>query len=649
MPNPLTPETVVYGFSSAADPQISPDGERIVYGLSKADPQTKKTGSQLWITNRDGSNTRQLTQQGSRNAVARWSPDGATIAFVSDRVKRAGIFVMPANGAGEAREVTRHNQGIGELAWSPDGSHLAYTTTWDPENPDEADPPDGAAPKVRVTRRIDYKQDTRGYLNDLRLHVWVVDVASGEKRRISSDLVDHMAPRWSPDGTKIGAQRFTLNGMASQLVIFDVASGEQTIIGPEKGVVSLWSWSPSGDRIIMAATPNASPQTDLYVYDVARGDLRQLSEDTPMLPTGGDVMSGAPAAPVWLDDEQVLFSAARAGASGLYTVGATSGGIEPVVIWNELHAGLSVDAAGRYVAQTFHDAGHVHEISVFDLQTGAREVITDYSAAVFAEAPPAMPEKILVERGDLTVDAWLLHPPDFDPSKKYPLVMDIHGGPHGYYGWGFYPWQQVLATHGFLVVYANPRGSGSYGRDFAHRVHTDWGGEDYLDLLAVVDEVLKRPYVDPARTGIRGYSYGGYMTSWMLGQTQRFAACVCGAPCFDFESFYGTSDIGHYFGENQFGYPPHLGKEAYAKHSPSEFIHNATTPTLIIHGEADERCPIGQGEQLFVSLLKAGVETEFVRYPGADHLFLLFGHPEHRADFWRRELAWFQDHLGGPA
>ena len=176
----------------------------------------------------------------------------------------------------------------------------------------------------------------------------------------------------------------------------------------------------------------------------------------------------------------------------------------------------------------------------------------------------------------------------------------------------------------------------------------DWGGEDYLDLMAVVDEVLERPYADAERTGIYGYSYGGYMTSWTIGQTDRFKAAVCGAPCFDLESMYGTSDIGHIFGPLQWGGDAaRQSPEWYAAHSPSSFAHRATTPTLIIHGEADDRCPIGQGEQMFVALLDAGCEVEFARYPGGSHLFLRSGPPAHKVDYFTRVTSWFRDHLGG--
>jgi dipeptidyl aminopeptidase/acylaminoacyl peptidase len=208
--------------------------------------------------------------------------------------------------------------------------------------------------------------------------------------------------------------------------------------------------------------------------------------------------------------------------------------------------------------------------------------------------------------------------------------------------------QQMLASHGFVVVFSNPRGSGTYGREFAQMVRCDWGGEDYLDLMAVIDTALEQPYTDRERTGIWGYSYGGFMTAWTIGHTQRFKAAVCGAPCFDLESMYGTSDISHAWGAYEWGGKPHEASEAFAAHSPSTFAHRATTPTLIVQGEADNRCPIGQGEQMFVALKQAGCEVEFARYPGGSHAMLRVGPPSHRADFLGRLLGWFSDHLQCP-
>lgn len=647
MSRPLDPETLVYGFSLAGDPQISPDGARIVYTLTTTDRESKKASSQLWLCDVDGGSPRRLSWSGERNGGARWAPDGQRIAFVSDRAGQSGLFVLPIGEPGEARQVTQHGQPISDLAWSPDGSRIAYVVPVDPESPDGMEP-GGAASRVRVTRRLDYKQDCLGYLGDKRRQIFVVDVASGERRQLTQEPADHDFPHWSPDGRLLAVQVPRLNGMCSQLGLIDAESGEISFVGPETGVASAWGWSPSGDRILFAGDTSQTWQTDFFVYDLASGQVRRLTEDLQCLPDAGFARVSPPAPVAWLDGRRVLFHAFRAGASGLYVLDVETGRVEPVHAWQAQHSGLSVDAARRYAVQAHASLEAVGEISVFDHQSGTARLITQYSAGVLREAPAAAWERFDVERGGYQIEAWLLKPPDFDPSRRYPLVLDIHGGPQSHHGYGFNAVQQCLATNGFLVVYCNPRGSSSYGREFAQQVIRDWGGEDYLDLMAVVDAAQTRPYVDPERTGIFGYSYGGYMTSWVIGQTQRFKAAVCGAPVFDLESFFGTSDIGHVFGELESGGQPHERREYYAARSPSTFAHQARTPALILHGEADDRCPIGQGEQMFVALKKAGCEVEFVRYPGEAHLFLRIGAPEHRADFLARVLAWFKHYLGEP-
>ena len=644
MTKPLSPETLVYGFTPASDPQVSPDGRRVVYNLAAVSPETKKGSSHIWLCDIDGANKRRLTFSGERNRGARWSPDGTHIAFVSDRVPTNGIFQIAVDG-GEAREVMRQNQSIGDLAWSPDGARIVFTSSFDPENPEGEKPKDGVAPAVRVTSRLDYKQDNRGYLGEARNQVNIVDVATGEPGFLTSEPVDHAFPQWSPDGTLVAASRLTTNGMRSQLELIPVDGSTSTLIGPEEGNVGTWAFSPDGARIVFTGDTKATSQSDFFVYTLASEETRRVTADLQCLPAAGFPTLEPPSMPVWLDDSHVLFHAVRAGASGIYVIDLDSGAVEQIEGGTSLRSGFSTDAAHRYIAQGVASLDAVGELLVFDRETGKSAQITDYSGAVLAETPTAKWERFDISRGGYVIESWLLFPPGFDASKKYPLVLDIHGGPNGFYGYGFVAMQQVLATNGFIVLFCNPRGSSSYGREFTQQVTGDWGGEDYLDIMASVDDAVKRPYVDAERLGIWGYSYGGYMTAWTIGQNHRFKAAVCGAPCFDLESMFGTSDISHEFGMLQWGGPPHEAREWYATHSPSQFAHNTKTPTLIIQGEADNRCPVGQSEQMFVTLKQAGCEVEMARYPGGSHLFMRAGPPEHRQDVLARVLAWFQGHL----
>lgn len=650
MATPLTPRTLVYGLSQAGDPQVSPDGTRIAFTLAKVDEATNKTTSHIWLMDVDGQNRRQLTRTGSRHGWPRWSPDGSHLAFTSDRPgdDRTGLYVLPLAG-GEAREVTCWHGAINDVAWSPDGRSLAFTAQVDPENPTGEPAKPGSAPRVRVVRRIDYKQDVLGYLGEARSQLFLVDVASGERRQLTCDPDQHSGFAFNPHGTKVAVRVNRKNGLESKLQILSVSGeGEPLEIGASVSSVGNWAWSPDGGRIVFFGDPGHTWQPDVYQYHLAMGEETRLTDDLPCLPDAGFANVLPPAQPVFLDDWTVLFSAVHHGASGLWTIDLRRREVRQLEGASELRSGMSTDARHEVIAFAVASPGCVGEIGV--VQRGPemkRAVVTDYSASVFAGSPPAAWERFDVVRDGSTTEAWLLKPADFDPGKRYPVILDVHGGPNGYYGYGFNAIQQALATHGFLVVYSNPRGSTSYGRAFTGQVMGDWGGEDFLDLMAVVDAVLERPYADPSRTGIWGYSYGGYMTAWTISQVDRFRAAVCGAPCFDLEAMYGTSDISHLFGPLQWGGKPHEAREWYAARSPSSFGHRTKTPTLIIHGEADERCPIGQGEQMFVTLHENGCETEFVRYPGGSHQFMRLGPPEHREDVIQRVLGWFQRHLKG--
>jgi dipeptidyl aminopeptidase/acylaminoacyl peptidase len=649
---PLTPEVLAYDLRTADDPQVSPDGTLVLYALSRVDPDTRRRCSELWLCGVDGSDARPLRRSGQRGSDGRWSPDGSRIAFVTpDRPadpdgadgEGSAIFVQGIDDGAPPRQVARHAQDIGDLAWAPDGRHIAYTTAFDPENPDESAEPAGRVPQVKVTRRIDYKEDGRGWLGDVRSHVFVVDVDSGHSRRVTGELLDHNHPQWSPDGRWLAVQVPDRAQMSTRLVLVDPDSADARYVSPPDGMVQLWAWAPTGDRILYACDIGHSLYPDYYLFDLASGDTRRLTDDHPSVPAGG---FGPPSFPVWLDERQVLLHSVLAGGSVLELLDTDTGSVRLLHRGHCRNSGMSLDGARRYVVQGHQSPSRFGEISVYDRESGVMSPITEHNAGVLAQRRPADCEQFQVKSGRFAIDCWLLRPANFSPDRRYPVVLDIHGGPSSDYGYGFMAHQQCLATNGFLVLYANPRGSTSYGREFAQEVIRDWGGGDCEDVLAALDAVLERPYADPARTGIFGISYGGYLTSWIIGHTDRFAAAVCGEPIFDLESDYGTSDVAFNGLERHGGGPPHLEREWYVEHSPSTYVHRTRTPTLIFAGEDDQRCPIGQSEQMFTALKKAGCVAEFARYPGGSHMFFAAGPPEHRADFLARTVAWFHEHLG---
>jgi len=643
VPGRLTPRVLVYQAKTVTDPRISPDASRIAYVLSASDPASASPRAQLLLCRRDGTAVRTVAGSHDRVGCPRWSPDGTMIACTGAGPRPGTFALLAGDPDGDLREVAVHQQPLSDLAWSPDATRIAWTALFDPTADGQA--ASGGRPRVRVTRRIDYKDDGRGYLGDARKQIFITDLRNGQSRRVTNNPLDHNRPAWSPDGRLLAAQMPDRAVLNSVIALIDPESGTARPVTPESGTAEVFAWSPDGGRLVYGCDLTRSMHPDYFVYELASGSTCRLTDGLSSVPAA----PGSPCDPVWLDSRRVLLHTYRRGASRLETLHCQSGRVEVQPVAPARRSGLSVDRSGRYAVQVLESLNTMSEISVVDMYAGVEQAVTHDNRSLLAGRPPAGWETFQVERDGFTIDAWLLRPHDFDARLRYPVVLDIHGGPNSHYGPGFLPHQQCLASHGFLVAYANPRGSTSYGRRFAGAVVRDWGGGDMRDLLAVLDRVHALPYADPVRTGIYGYSYGGYLVAWILSRTDRFAAAVCGAPIFDLESDYGTSDIAYNGLEHYGGGPPHAEPEWYREHSPSTFAHRIRTPTLIVHGEADARCPIGQSEQMFTALKKAGCQAEFVRYPDASHMFFAHGAADQRADYLARVLAWFRAHLGGPA
>ncbi len=642
MTTALSPERIVYDLATASDPQIAPDGSQVLFTRAQAVRGRKLAQSQVWMCDIDGANPRALELDGERNSGARWSPDGNAIIYISNS-EEGSALVYKAFNDGPARELTFHTAAIASAAWSPDGSTIAYTTEVDPENPTALKAGKEDAPRVRVVRRLDYKQDNRGFLNNTRQQIWLVDVADATRRQLTSAPIDHIGPSWSPDGTKLAVKIPNRNGMRAQLGLIDVASGETTLVGPFDGNVGCWSWSPDGSRLLIAGDETQTWQLDLFLYDIGEASLTRLTDDLAFQPDAGFPTVSPPSQPVWIDAQTAIVHGQHRGASGLYQVDVDTGAVTPVVSWQAQNTGLNADRHGQRFLQSASSNSQYGVIQLYDRASGETSTLYDPNAGI---SPMVESELMTIERDGFEIDIWLVKPAGFDPQQQYPVVLDIHGGPHSWYGHAPGPMGRALAAAGYLVAYSNPRGSGSYGREFTQQVIGDWGGQDYLDLMAVMDHVLTLPYADASRTGVYGHSYGGFMSAWIVGHTNRFQAAVIGAPVVDLISFFGQADIGHDFGPREIGGWPWECEEEYRFRSPLTYLEQVETPVLILHGEADDRVPIGQGEQLFATLAAMGKEVEFVRYPGGTHVSVTrTGFPAHRVDFLERLIGWFDQWL----
>ena len=645
---------LVYDIVGVSDPSISPDGERVVFVRSWIEGESGGKGearSQIMTVRVSGGEAEQFTA-GPRDSLPRYSPDGSMIAFLRrDDQKRGQVWVIPTTG-GEARRLCEMERGVSSFAWSPDSSRLVVVADVDPDG----ESGDDDTPSVRVARRIRYRADGGGWRGDAFHQLFVVDASSGEARQITSGEGDHWSPEWSPDGTRVAYVSDAVEGRDIRPVC------GVYVVPADGGEAVLWSdglttaerpvWSPDGGRLAVIASedPEADTWVQGYVYVLEPGlPPRRITDDSikPQAGYGGAASSATDAR--WTADDALVLLADARSESYIYRVQVEDAVARPVAGGSGQWSAVSFDAAGDRAAAVLSSYASPSDLHVVDLDTGDDRRLTDYNRGYFEDHPAAAPERVSIQRGGLEIESRLYLPPDFELSGSYPLVLTVHGGPQNAYYDSFGDQQQVLATHGYLVLAVNPRGSSTYGVDFMKAVQQDWGGEDFGDIMASLDEIASRPYVDGDRIGITGYSYGGYMSAWAVGQETFFKAAVVGAPCIDLTSMYGTSDIGVTFGEVQWGGSRGEELRDYLEHSPITYAHRVEAPVLLMHGEDDLRCPIGQSEQYFVELKRLGKEVEMVRFPDCSHGFLRSGPPKMREEYLGRMLRWFDKHLAEPS
>ncbi len=649
MAHPITPD-LVYRLTGVSDPSFAPDGTRLAFVLSRADKETLEVHSHLAVIELPDGEATQFTR-GASDRGARFSPDGDAVAFTrADDKERRQLWLIPTAG-GEACPLTSLPGGVTEFAWSPDSSALVFVSDVDPDQPPD-DHDLKKEPRVRVVRRIRYRADTIGWRGDAFRHLFIVDVESGQVRQLTNGEGEDSSPVWSPDGTRIafisdrGQDRDFLPFTEAHVV--PVAGGEPKHWSQGLSTVAVLTWSPDGRRLAVVGSDDpemgAGWQGWLFLLEPDQSPQR-LTDDSIKPAAGFAPITPSPEMR-WTVDNRILFVADAQGESYLYEVSAVNGGLRRIAGGGAQFGAVTFDAVAREAAVLAVPPGSSGDLHLIDIGQGSQRQLTAYNQGYFQEHPAAQVQKFTNSRVGREIESRLLLPPDFDDARQYPLVVDIHGGPHGAFYDAFSPTQQVLATKGYIVLAVNPRGSSTYGAEFLKAVIGDWGGEDYLDIMAAVEDVSSRSYVDSSRLGVAGYSYGGFMSSWIIGHDTRFKAAVVGAPCINLYSMYGTSDIGVSFGEIQWGSMGEGSRDILLKHSPLSYAAKVETPVLLLHGEDDVRCPIEQSEQYFVALKRLGKEVELVRFPGCAHSFLRSGHPKMREEYLSRMVAWFDKHLG---
>lgn len=630
-----------------SDPRISPDGRRIAFVVETIDREANQTRSQIWLAD-EGTAPRPLTAGERVDGQPRWSPDGGSLAFVSNRTGTAQVWLLSMDG-GEPTQVTSHPVGVHEPSWSPDGRRLAFLALGSDRRQDSfsAASTDDKTRLIRIQAHR-HKLDGHGFSGVHRDHVWIVSLDGGLAEQLTDGPCDDTDLAWSPDGRVIACvsdrsadRDWHYGGGAIHLV--DVATGEVQQFTPETERAAHPSWSPDGKEIAYVASQDLDEASQsnfrVWIRSSDGADARCLTADLDV--SVGHRPGGylTPSPPAWIGGTELLYLIGEGPSTQLYCLSkddrtALTGGRGAVQTF-------SADRTGRRVAFLASDAITPPEVWRWDAVGGVTQV-SAINRKLLSEVSLVAPRDLSLTRPDGTgVPAWLLEP-TVPTSGAIPLILSVHGGPHNYFGDTFYFDHHLFAAQGYAVLYGNPRGSGGWGEQFAGAVIQDWGGEDYLDLMALVDLALERsdPPIDASRLAITGGSYGGYMSCWAITQTDRFVVAVSGSCISNLVSFFGTSDVGGSWGVHEFGGTPWERSDWYRSRSPLTHVQRVKTPLLLYHGDADLRCPIEQSEQMFTAMLRLGQTVEFLRVPGEAH-GVLSGTPEHRIVTREAILEWF--------
>ena len=649
----------LYGIVSASSPRLSPSGRTVAFVVTRVDEAENTYRSQVWLAAVNGSTPPEPFSNGEHHdGSPRWSPDGRRVAFTSSRpapgqseAKSSTLHVRPVVGGGETITLATSPEGISDLEWSPDGRWLAYASRARTDRYDSDDPK--KQPPRRITRFF-ARLNGEGWVVDRPQHIFVVPAdGSAAPKDLTPGEHQFASPRWSPDSTRLvidGASHDTWDlDLANDLFTVGLDGEPPVRLTASDGSLFLGSWSPDGAQIAFVGTddPLSDPQNArVGILEVATGERRWVSTlDRNHAPYG----SALP--PVW-DGEAVLVLVEDRGDVQIRRVPRSAEGDEPVVVGGERNV-TSFDLQGSTVAFVATSATTMPEL--FALAGGEERQLTNLGDS-FVERIGLRPYERFTSpsTGDVEVDTWVVTPPDFDPAGSYPALLTIHGGPFSQFGNRFFDEVQLYARAGYVVVFANPRGSSgretSWGRAITgSKLRTDpgtgWGSVDYEDVMAVTDEALRRyPAIDAGRLGVLGGSYGGYLTSWIVGHTDRFAAACSERAVNNILTLEATSDIASAF-RTQVGVNHLEDPSEYLARSPITFVQRIRTPMLLIHSEDDLRCPIEQAEQLFVALRTLGREVELVRFPAENHELSRSGSPIHRVQRAEIIIEFFDQHL----
>lgn len=642
-PARLTMDTFLE-METVGSPEISPDGKHIIFTRGYLDKVNDQNHSNLWIVDVNGERVRELTHGNWRDSSPVWSPDGKRIAFISDRDGTRQIHVMWIDTR-EVAQLTHLTQGASNLTWSPEGRKIAFTSFLEDQEPilpvKLPNRPEGAkwAKPAVIIDRLTWARDGEGPVDKGYTHVFVIDaVLGGTPRQVSSGNFSHTSPAWSSDGKTLyvsGIRKPDAEYLRGDTEIYavDLETLDVKPLTDRKGPDGNPRVSPDGKWIAYTGYDRknyTSHLSNLYLMDTTGANQRLWAGDQPNSPMG---ITWAP------DASGVYFIIGERGTSNLYFTPLNG---RPRKVTDGFHTlgGFSLANNGQ-VATVRSTPSEPGELITFNVkEPGRMTTLVDVNEDVLAGLKLGEVEELWWTSTDsLKVQGWLMKPVGFEPGKKYPMVLWIHGGPWSMYDVGFNWAFHNFAAEGYAVLWTNPRGSTGYGQDFVNGIQYGYPGKDYDDLMTGVDAVLAKGWLDENNLFVCGGSGGGVLTAWIVGHTDRFAAAVSMRPVINWHSFVGTTDGSSWY--DQFQKFPWEDPMEYAARSPLHYVTNVKTPTMVMTGEADLRTPIAQSEEYYRALKMLKKETLLVRMPEEFHGWR---RPSHRMLQQAYLLAWFEKH-----
>ncbi|REB08845.1 S9 family peptidase [Sporosarcina sp. BI001-red] len=648
----------LFKLKSVTNPVLSPDASQAVFIVTQIDQEENAYHAHLHHLDMESGSSAQWTYGKERVSQPQWSPDGSQVAFLSTREEKNQLYVMYVAG-GEARKLTEYETGVNSFLWSPCGKKVWLTSTLedgktftDKEEKDEKKLPEA----LRVTT-MKYKADGAGFVKeDRHSQIGCLNLETEEITAFTEEPFHHSLQTVSHCGKKlvIGVNRAENKDFdfRQPLAIVDVETKEETVLADEQGYFGGATFSEDDRYIAYGGSDRTfenATHSELYVYDCENKSTLNLTEALDA-PIGDAVVADHQQGPnppeaVWTEGNYLYFQVTTMGDVRLYFADL-EGSLYPATPESEHVYDYDVSKNGQFALAAISDPVNPGELYRIDISTGERKAMTSFNETYVAETILVQPETVHLEGvGGFDVHGWIMKPANYKEGTQYPLVVNIHGGPHAMYGNSFFHEMQVLAAQGWGVLYINPRGSHGYSQAFVDAVRGDYGGGDYQDIMDALDNALnKHDWIDKDRLGVTGGSYGGFMTNWIVGHTNRFKAAVTQRSISNWISFFGVSDIGYYFSDWQIK-ADMTDVDTLWKHSPLNYAGNVTTPLLILHSENDLRCPIEQAEQLYITLKSMKKETEFVRFPESDHNLSRTGKPNLRITRLNELTGWFEKYL----